>query len=157
IRLADFTKVAVFHKHQIWHQLIELEYPQFYFEQLSVDQKDLYARATELLALTDEASDLAQPLMEGHPHIRAEVVFAVRHEMAHTLLDITRRRTILAMHANYGLDVLPAILETLQTYCGWDVKKSQQQAAAYATYMETNCIPDYALADTRPARSLQAV
>ena len=115
------------------------------------------ARAIDVLALTDEAPDLARPLMAGHPNIHAEVVFAVRHEMAHTLLDITRRRTILAMNANYGLDVLTAILETLQTHCGWDAEKCQQQVAAYTAYMEANCIPDYALPEASQARSLQAV
>lgn len=115
------------------------------------------ARAIALLALTDETPDLTRPLVEGRPHIRAEVVFAVRHEMAHTLLDITRRRTILAMQENYGFDVLPPILETLQMYCGWDAEKCQQQTAAYKRFMEENCIPDYALAGADEARSLQAV
>ena len=115
------------------------------------------ARATELLALTDEAPDLTRPLIEGRPNIRAEVVFAVRHEMAHTLLDITRRRTILAMQENYGFDVLPPILETLQTYCQWNAEKCQQQTATYKQFMEENCIPDYALAESSQTRSLQAV
>ncbi len=113
------------------------------------------ARATELLALIDEAPDLAQPIIEGHPNIKAEVVFAIRHEMAHTLLDITRRRTILAMNANYGFDALPAILETLQTHCGWDLDKCQQQTMDYKRFMEENCIPDYVLAGTGETRSLQ--
>jgi glycerol-3-phosphate dehydrogenase len=113
------------------------------------------ARAIELLALTDNAPDLAQPLLEPLPHIRAEAVFAVQSEMAHTLLDITRRRTILAMQANYGLDVLPALLETLQQHCGWDEAKGQQQVTDYKRFMAENCIPDFALEAVRAGRSLQ--
>ncbi len=115
------------------------------------------ARATEVLKLIDDRPDLAERLIETHPHIRAEVVFAMEQEMAHTLLDFTRRRTVLAMHTNYGYDVLEPILNTLRQHCGWDDAKCQQEAAAYQQFMEENCIPDYVLATTVEGRSLQAV
>lgn len=115
------------------------------------------ARAVDLLALIDDAPGLAEPLSANHPNIRAEVVFAIRAEMAHTLLDITRRRTILAMNANYGFDVLAQIVDTLQQHCGWDVAKSEQQMQAYTTFMEENCIPDYAIPAKDETRSLQTV
>jgi len=115
------------------------------------------ARAAEILALTDDAPDLAEPLGQTVPNIHAEVVYAMRHEMAHTLVDFTRRRTVLAMNADYGFDVLPQILATLQTHCGWDDEKCQQQREAYLTFMAENCIPDYALANYSETRSLQAV
>ena len=115
------------------------------------------ARAADVLALTDTATDLAEKLIDGQPNIRAEVVFAIRHEMAQTLLDITRRRTMLAMTTDYGFDVLPAILETLQKHCGWDIEKCQQQTADYKQFMEENCIPDYVLTASNQVGSLQAV
>ncbi len=103
------------------------------------------ARAVEVLGLVDESPDLAQPLVEGQPDIRAQAVFAIRNEMAHTLVDITRRRTTLAMHANYGFDALPAIVDTLKTHCGWTDEQCDRQLADYHTFMKENCIPDYAL------------
>jgi glycerol-3-phosphate dehydrogenase len=115
------------------------------------------ARALEILALTETTPDLAKPLRAPLPHLRAEVVYALHSEMAHTLLDITRRRTILAMQANYGFDVLPAIVDTLKQHCGWDDAQCQQQIAAYKRFMEENCIPDYALAAAGSGRSLQTV
>ncbi len=115
------------------------------------------ARSFQLLALVDESPDLAAPLLESHPNIRAEVVFAMRHEMAHTVLDFTRRRTVLAMNANYGYDVLDPILDTLRQHCGWDEAKCQAEIKAYKTFMEENCIPDYLLETTSEERSLQAV
>ena len=115
------------------------------------------ARAIELLALIDEAPGLAAPLLAPHPNIRAEVVYAMRHEMAYTVLDFTRRRTVLAMHANYGYDVLTPILETLQQYCGWDTEKCEREVQTYKQFMEENCIPDYALGEITEGRSLQAV
>ncbi|MGF1457981.1 MAG: FAD-dependent oxidoreductase [Leptolyngbyaceae cyanobacterium] len=114
------------------------------------------ARAVEVLALIDEHPDLAERLIATHPNLRAEVVFAMKREMAHSVLDFTRRRTTLAMNANYGLDVLEPILETLRQHCGWDAAKCEQEAQTYRQFMEENCIPDYALAQ-EAGRSLQAV
>jgi glycerol-3-phosphate dehydrogenase len=129
-----------------------------YRSQVGVESLDhlfaLYgARAIEVLALIEDAPDLAKRLIDSHPNIRAEVVHAIRSEMAHTVLDYTRRRTVLAMNANYGYDVLAPILETLQQHCGWDEEKCQQQQQ-YKTFMEENCIPDYVL-ETSETRSLQ--
>ncbi|MGD1858917.1 MAG: glycerol-3-phosphate dehydrogenase [Leptolyngbyaceae cyanobacterium] len=115
------------------------------------------ARAIDLLALIDDHADLADRLLPTHPNLRAEVVFAVKHEMAHTVLDFTRRRTVLAMNANYGYDVLEPILDTLRQHCGWDEAKCQQEMADYKQFMEENCIPDYALTKAVEGRSLQAV
>ena len=53
------------------------------------------------------------------PDIKAQVVYAVRTEMAHTIGDICRRRTMLSLQANYGLDALETISQTLQAHCGW--------------------------------------
>ncbi|MEB3268641.1 MAG: glycerol-3-phosphate dehydrogenase/oxidase [Leptolyngbya sp.] len=104
------------------------------------------AQAIAVLALTDAAPDLAAPIVPGLPDIKAQAVYAVEVEMAHTLLDITRRRTTLAMQANYGRDALGAIAATLQTHCGWSADKVAEQIAAHHAFMAANCIPDYALA-----------
>ncbi len=115
------------------------------------------ARAIAVLALVDEAPELGTPLADSHPNIGAEVVFALQSEMAHNLVDILRRRTILAMNANYGFDVLPQVVAVLERHCGWDAAKSQQEIEAYTTFMAANCIPDYALPELMTARSLQTV
>ncbi|MEM7648783.1 MAG: glycerol-3-phosphate dehydrogenase/oxidase [Cyanobacteria bacterium P01_A01_bin.70] len=115
------------------------------------------ARALPILALTDEAPDLAERLLVTHPNLRAEVVFAMRTEMAHSVLDFTRRRTVLAMNANYGYDVLEPILATLKQHCDWDEEQCQREVQAYKQFMEANCIPDYVMAEAAAGRSLQAV
>jgi glycerol-3-phosphate dehydrogenase len=107
------------------------------------------ARAVEVLDLIEQGTDLAEPIVPGLPDIKAQVVYAVQAEMAHTLIDITRRRTTLAMHANYGQDALGAIAAVLHTHCGWSADKLDQQTQAHQAFMAANCIPDYAL-ETRP-------
>lgn len=103
------------------------------------------AKAWEVLALIDEEPELAEEITPQLPDIKAQIVYAVRSEFAHTLVDITRRRTTLAMHAHYGLDLLPVLTEMLQKYCSWSEQECDVQVKDYRTYMEQNCIPDYVL------------
>ncbi|MBF2037099.1 MAG: glycerol-3-phosphate dehydrogenase [Leptolyngbyaceae cyanobacterium T60_A2020_046] len=115
------------------------------------------ACAIAVLALVDDAPDLAQPIVDGLPDLRAQAVYAVQTEMAHTLLDITRRRTTLAMQANYGFDALPALTETLVKHCGWSAERCDREIQAHHTFMAENCIPDYALQSEGMLRSRKAV
>lgn len=103
------------------------------------------ARTIDLLALVDDAPDLAQPIVEGLHDIQAQIVFAVRSEMAHTFVDILRRRTTVCMHKNYGFDALPVVAQVLRQHCGWSEECCDRNIRAYHQFMETNCIPDYAL------------
>jgi len=48
--------------------------------------------AEKVLALVSENAALRDPILEAHPAIKAEVVYAVRHEMAATIEDILARR-----------------------------------------------------------------
>ncbi len=104
------------------------------------------SRVFNLLRLVDTAPELAEPIVANLPDIKAQVVFAVQSEMAYTVADICRRRTMLAFQANYGLDALDAIAHTLQTHCGWSKADCEASIASYKTLMAENCIPDYALA-----------
>lgn len=49
--------------------------------------------AKALLLLLDEDPTLAEPLVPGLPYLRAEAVWAVRHEMARSVDDVLTRRT----------------------------------------------------------------
>lgn len=107
---------------------------------------DIYgARTLELLALVDEHPELAEPIAPPLFDIKAQVVFAANTEYARTLVDITRRRTSLAMRADYGLPLLPLLSDLLQRYCGWSAAECAKQATYYSTFMRDNCIPDYAV------------
>jgi glycerol-3-phosphate dehydrogenase len=48
--------------------------------------------AEKILALGSENAALLDPILEGRPEIKAEVVYAVRHEMAATVEDVLARR-----------------------------------------------------------------
>jgi glycerol-3-phosphate dehydrogenase len=122
-----------------------------YRSQLSVALIDhlfsLYgAKAVEVLALTDKSPDLAEPIVSNLLDIKAQVVYAIESELAHTLVDICCRRTLIAMQGKYGFDALPAITETLRSHCGWSQEVCDRQEKAYRTYIETQHQPDNALA-----------
>ena len=104
------------------------------------------AKAFELLTLTKDNPDLREQISPNTPDIKAQVVYAVQSELAHTLVDILRRRTTLAMNGNYGMDLLPAVTETLQKHCGWTAEQCDRACNDYRFYMEHNCIPDYQIA-----------
>ena len=103
------------------------------------------ARAVEVLALTRENPALAEPISPDLPDIKAQIVYAVESESAHTLVDILRRRTTLAIDGDYGMNLLPTVTETLQKHCAWTQEQSERAIADYRFYMEHNCIPNYQL------------
>mgnify|MGYP001791611478 FL=1 len=45
----------------------------------------------------------------------------------------------------YGLELLPAVVDTLMEHCGWTPERCDRAIADYKTFMAENCIPDYAL------------
>ncbi len=104
------------------------------------------AKTINVLALTNEAPDLAERIVSYCPDIKAQAVYAVQSEMAKTLIDICRRRTTLSMHANYGFDALPGLVDALSRHCGWSEDECDRQIAQYHTYIKENCLPDYAIA-----------
>ncbi|MCM1983435.1 glycerol-3-phosphate dehydrogenase [Lyngbya confervoides] len=101
------------------------------------------ARTGDLLSLVDASPDLAAPLLEGHPFIAAQVVFAVQTEYAYSLVDILLRRTLIAIYGDYGIPLLPRVLQILQIHCGWSREQGDRQIRDYCHYMFTHCIPEY--------------
>ncbi|MEM8829218.1 MAG: glycerol-3-phosphate dehydrogenase [Cyanobacteria bacterium P01_G01_bin.19] len=104
------------------------------------------AKALEILPLTKDNPDLREQISPKFLDIKAQIVYAVRSELAHTIVDILRRRTILAMKGNYGMDLLPAVTDTLQKHSGWTPEQCDRACNDYRFYMEHNCIPDYQMA-----------
>jgi len=103
------------------------------------------ARASEVFALVEGAPELGEPIVGGLPDIKAQIVYSVQAEMARTYLDICRRRTALAVRANYGFDALPVLEMVLKQHCSWSQERCDRNRTEYIQYMRDNCIPDYHL------------
>ncbi|MGB0560729.1 MAG: glycerol-3-phosphate dehydrogenase [Spirulinaceae cyanobacterium] len=103
------------------------------------------SQAQQVLALVDETTELAKLISPNLPDIKAQIVYAAQQELAETYLDITRRRTTIAMQDHYGLDALPVLAEVLQKYCGWTRERCDRNRTDYYEFMRNNCIPDFQL------------
>jgi len=87
--------------------------------------------AQAVRALADQ-DDLGHPLAEGLPYLRAEIVYAARHEMARTVDDALSRRTrarLLARDAS--ADVAADVAALMAPELGWDDAECSLQVARY--------------------------
>ena len=85
-----------------------------------------------VLGLIDADPSLGEPLVPGLRYLRAEAVFAVRHEMATTLIDVLTRRTRAHIqHRAACLVAAPAVAGLLAAELGWDGDETVAQIDAY--------------------------
>jgi glycerol-3-phosphate dehydrogenase len=67
----------------------------------------------------------------------AEVRYAVRYEMAQTLVDILERRTRLAFVATESAcTISPAVAKIAAAELGWDKRRTQRELDAFARQCE---------------------
>jgi glycerol-3-phosphate dehydrogenase len=80
--------------------------------------------ARTVLAMVEHEPDLGRPLVEGLQYLRAEALYAVRYEMAGSLVDVLERRTRARLldreaTAQAALDCA----ELIGTELGWDAHR----------------------------------
>jgi glycerol-3-phosphate dehydrogenase len=89
--------------------------------------------ASEVRALIAADPALGEPLVPGQPYVRAEAVYAVRSEMATTLIDVVARRTRAHLFDRVAtLRAAPDIAALIAPELGWDAAQSDRHVAAYA-------------------------
>lgn len=89
-------------------------------------------RALDLAHLA--GSGPGDTLDETHTGLLAEVVFAIREEMARTLVDIVHRRTMLGFAADQGRPLYAAIADAAARELSWDDSRRQAELAALIAY-----------------------
>lgn len=90
------------------------------------------SEAAEVRSLIALDASLGDPLVPGLPYLRAEAVFAVRAEMATTLVDVVCRRTRAHLRDRAAtLAAAPSIATLLGGELGWDATETDRQLAAY--------------------------
>ncbi len=83
-------------------------------------------------ALAAEEPSLAEPIVGGLDAIKAEIVFAVRHEMARTLGDILARRTHVALLTrDQARSAVPTVAALMARELGWDEAEMARQIQQY--------------------------
>ena len=90
-----------------------------------------------VVTLAREDEQLRGRLVEGLPHIAAEIVYAVRNEMAVTLADVLTRRTRLAMLAGRAaLECAPLAARFMAQELGWNGAETALQIAKFTEEFE---------------------
>jgi glycerol-3-phosphate dehydrogenase len=112
--------------------------------------------AEEVLQLTRTDPALARPLAEGHPYLRAEVVYAVTHENALHVDDVLVRRTRLFIEsADSGTIVAEQVSSIMGRLLGWNRRKRNSETRRYlelvaaeqtVVTMDSGLVPEAALA-----------
>jgi glycerol-3-phosphate dehydrogenase len=76
-------------------------------------------RGRDVLALTRDMPALVEPIDSTHPAIRAEVLYAVREEMALTLTDVVARRIQIGVGGYPGDRAARCCAEIMRDECNW--------------------------------------
>src|ERR1700692_1864844 len=88
--------------------------------------------ASEIRKLIDADPTLGEQLHIALPYIKAEVVWAVREEMARTLEDVLARRLrALFLNARAALEMAPAVSTLMAKELAWDEPTQEKQLAAF--------------------------
>ena len=97
------------------------------------------AETSAVLRLVHEDPELGNQVCSPHPTIWAQLVFAMRREMAVTLGDLLMRRTRLFHEApRHALDVAEQVATLAGTEMQWDPDRTSAELAAYTAEVERN-------------------
>jgi len=89
--------------------------------------------AATVRAVADGRPELLVPIVDGLPYLGAEVVYAVREEMALTLDDVLGRRTRAVLQdARATAAAAGAVAKVMAKELGWSHEQAQRQAERFA-------------------------
>ncbi len=91
-------------------------------------------RSCELAALCRAEPALGRALDAPQTILAAEVAFAVREELARTLVDIVHRRLMVGLAADYDRDVISAIAEVAAGEFDWSREQQRAELEALRVY-----------------------
>ena len=114
----------------------------------NVDRKDhLYVYGTDrqaLLALVNENKAWGEKLDPRADYIAAEVIWAVRHEMARTVEDVLARRVrILFLDARMAIDVAPKVASLIASELQKDAQWETEQVSTFRAMAKSYLLEDY--------------
>jgi glycerol-3-phosphate dehydrogenase len=91
-------------------------------------------RCATIVRLMAERTDWRMPLVPGRPNVGAEVIHAIRHEMAVTLADAVIRRMELGAMGHPGEEIIAASARVAADELGWDGDRRDREIAAVNSF-----------------------
>jgi glycerol-3-phosphate dehydrogenase len=102
-------------------------------------QETYGSRAAQVVSLTKEDGSLSHRLDPGLPYIKAELVFAVRFELACEVEDVLRRRVPIALFGkDQGLGMAEATVEILAAERGWSERRRTYSNLQYRAFLASS-------------------
>jgi glycerol-3-phosphate dehydrogenase len=99
------------------------------------------ARVDQVLSLIASDTSLGRRLDPELPYLAAELVFAIRCDLACEVEDVLRRRVPLALFSRtHGLDVAEETAKLLARERGWSVERRAQSLLQYRTAVSASCM-----------------
>ncbi|MGD0054997.1 MAG: glycerol-3-phosphate dehydrogenase/oxidase [Acidimicrobiales bacterium] len=95
------------------------------------------SESNELLELIANDPSLAQRPIEGQRYVNAEFLYAARHEMATSMVDLLTRRTRAHLHdARAALAGAPTVAQLVAAELGWSAQEIDRQVLDYRALVE---------------------
>jgi glycerol-3-phosphate dehydrogenase len=92
----------------------------------------------KVLALSDENPEWAKKLHSQYDYLQAEVVWAVRHEMARTVEDVLARRVrLLFLDARAAMECVPLVAALIAAELQKDTSWQKEQVEAFNSLAKT--------------------
>jgi len=88
-------------------------------------------RCTDLLEIAGQGPELRERLCKQNPDIRAQLVYAVKHEEAMTLRDFLLRRTGIGTRQCLGKNCCEQIAVWMAEMWSWDHHRIDQEIREY--------------------------
>ena len=93
---------------------------------------------SDIFQMISKEPALAAEVVPGAGYIKAEVLYAVTHEGARTLIDILARRLRLVMEsADHGLSIVRELAELVAPTLGWSSTDIEREVIAFEKYIAT--------------------
>ncbi len=98
---------------------------------------DLYGSGyDQVLALVSENEAWKQPLCSEGLDIRAQVIYAVREQMACTVSDVMLRRIGCAFNADAGMQSVQRVAQDMGAELGWEPSKIELEIQQYRAFIQ---------------------
>jgi glycerol-3-phosphate dehydrogenase len=88
-------------------------------------------RFKDVIGLTEERSELKERICPHNPDIKAQVIYAVEHELAKKAEDVLLRRTGIGTSTCLGLDCVGEVARLMGGRLGWDGGRVEREVAEY--------------------------
>lgn len=90
--------------------------------------------AEKIKSLISEENGLGEKLHVNYPHVKAEVVWAIREEMARTIEDVLARRIrMLFLDAKAAIEMAPTVAQIMASELGKDANWIKEQLMEFDT------------------------